>query len=401
MPDEEQEKKLRVLLVEDNPTDALLLQDELADVRSPRLEIINVSRLRDAVQKVVAEPFDVVLLDLGLPDSHGLETFHQFHHVAPRKPIIVLSGLDDEQVAIDTVHAGAQDYLMKGRVASDLLVRAMRYAIQRKRVEEELRHRNEQFQEDLNMAREFQQAFLPRRYPTFPPGADPNSSALQFAHFYQPSGAVGGDFFTVLSLGDKRAGVFLCDVMGHGVRAALVTAMIRGLVEELKPVALDPGHFITELNQALADVLEETDTTMFASAFYMVIDLEERQLRYSNAGHPPPFHLRPATGKVQAVEPGAQPCGPVLGLFRESSYGTGTQSFEPGDRMFLFTDGLYEVEGREDHQYGMERLLQAVEKRIQMQAEPLFTEVMEEIRAFSRDQVFADDVCMMAVEARG
>ncbi len=391
-------REMAVLLVEDNPTDALLLQDELEDVRDARFRIVHVERLRDAMQKVAAEPFDVVLLDLGLPDSRGLETFRQLHHVAPRKPIIVLSGLDDEQVAIDTVHAGAQDYLVKGRVASDLLVRAMRYAIQRKQIEEELRHRNEQLQEDLNLAREFQQAFLPRHYPSFPAAASTEESALQFDHFYQPSGAVGGDFFTVLPLSDTLAGVFLCDVMGHGVRSALVTAMIRGLVEELKPSAENAGEFLTELNRSLADVLEEADITLFASAFYTVIDLKKRELRFSNAGHPSPMYLRQKTGQVQAIEPEGERHGAVLGLFEHSTYGTTARTIEPGDRLFLFTDGLYEVESDANEQYGTERLREAVERRVQMAPALLFSDLMEEIRAFASQEVFPDDVCMMAVE---
>jgi PAS domain S-box-containing protein len=104
------------------------------------------------------------------------------------------------------------------------------------RSREELRTKNLLMEENLHMAREIQSAMLPQQYPTFPHHAPPEQSALQFVHRYQPAETVSGDFFSVSALSEDVAGVFICDVTGHGIRAALVTAMIRALVEELKPI---------------------------------------------------------------------------------------------------------------------------------------------------------------------
>ncbi|HVY71473.1 MAG TPA: PAS domain S-box protein, partial [Verrucomicrobiae bacterium] len=124
--------------------------------------------------------------------------------------------------------------------------------------QDELRHKNNQLEADIRMAREIQMALLPQQYPTFRGALGGNPSALRFFHKYHPSGAVGGDFFYVLALSDTAGGVFICDVMGHDVRAALVTAMVRALVEELKPVAHDPGRFLTQLNRDLRAILKQT-----------------------------------------------------------------------------------------------------------------------------------------------
>ena len=105
----------------------------------------------------------------------------------------------------------------------------------------ELRAKNTQMEDDLKMAREIQLTMLPQQYPTFPRSASPSESAFQFTHRYLPAGSVGGDFFSVSALSEDEAGVFICDVAGHGVRSALVTAMIRALAEELKPAANRPG----------------------------------------------------------------------------------------------------------------------------------------------------------------
>ena len=254
---------VQVLLIEDQLSDAVLLQDTLAEAAPGQFVVTHAERLADALRLLRQHTFGVILSDLGLPDSHGAETFERLRQAAVHLPIIMLTGLDDEELAVRIVHAGAQDYLVKGRVPGDLLVRAIRYAIERKRIEDELRQRNEQMAEDLAMAREFQAAFLPRRFPRFQHAADPSASALQFYCTYKPSGSVGGDFYTVFPVGETRAGIFLADVMGHGVRAALVTAMIRGLVEELKPLAHEPSRFLSALNRLLVDVLRQTDTMMF------------------------------------------------------------------------------------------------------------------------------------------
>ncbi len=133
-----EDKEIKVLLVEDNPGDAILIADMLASARGVTLNLECIDRLSDAVNRIDVGSFHVVLLDLSLPDSHGLETFTTMHAQAPGIPIIVLSGLDDENLAVRAVQEGAQDYLVKGQVDSNLLVRSIRYAIERKQTEEQL-----------------------------------------------------------------------------------------------------------------------------------------------------------------------------------------------------------------------------------------------------------------------
>jgi len=122
----------------------------------------------------------------------------------------------------------------------------------------QLRVKNRQMEDDMKMAREVQLTCLPQDYPTFPMGAKAEDLALRFSHLYLPSGLVGGDFFNVLPLSDTQAGVFIADVVGHGMRAALVVATIRGLLEQLTPIASDPGPFLTQLNHVYTGIFRET-----------------------------------------------------------------------------------------------------------------------------------------------
>jgi two-component sensor histidine kinase/CheY-like chemotaxis protein len=126
------EKNINVLLIEDNPGDARLIQEMLAEARGVTLNVQHAGSLSKGLEHINCNDIELALLDLSLPDSHGLDTFIKVQSNATDIPIIVLSGLDNEELAVEAVQRGAQDYLVKGKVDSDLLVRAIRYAIERK-----------------------------------------------------------------------------------------------------------------------------------------------------------------------------------------------------------------------------------------------------------------------------
>ncbi|MBL1201386.1 MAG: hybrid sensor histidine kinase/response regulator [Nostoc sp. ZfuVER08] len=138
-------KNIKVLLVEDNPGDVFLLQEFLKEVNTVIVDLMPVERLSEALKYLETEIFDVILLDLSLPDSQGLETFVTAHQQAKATPIIVLTGINDETLATRAMQEGAQDYLVKGQVTGDLLVRSMRYAIERQRADNALRQSEERF----------------------------------------------------------------------------------------------------------------------------------------------------------------------------------------------------------------------------------------------------------------
>ena len=526
------EVPVRILLVEDNPGDARLFQELLADAKTP-FSIDHVRKLSEAIQRLEQGGIDVVMSDLSLPDSQGLETFERLHAAAPQVPVIVLSGLDDETLAVETVERGAQDYLVKGRADTHLLVRSIRYALkriaaerelaeernllrsvinnlldsiyvkdvkgvyrldnlahmrsigaqhpedvvgktvfdffpydaavrfqaddqsvirtgkaivnrqepyahpngqkhwlattkvpfrnnqgqvigivgigrditERKRSEEqlamyneELREKNTQLEDDLDMASEVQQAFLPQQFPSFPKDVAPAQSAVAFYTRYLPTGAVGGDFFHVLPLSATEAGVFICDVMGHGVRAALVTAIQRALVEELAGLGTQPGEFLTHINQALLSILRRTRTPMFASAFYLYLNVATGEMRYANAGHPKPLHLRRSESRVDVLASNGSRPGAALGVFENAVYKTFLGDAKPDDLILMFTDGIFEVEGPAGDYFDQQRLIAAVQRRLRAPSEELLDALLTETRNFSVKHQFGDDVCLVGVE---
>ena len=264
----------------------------------------------------------------------------------------------------------------------------------------ELREKNEALEQDLEMARELQQAMLPHRYPRFPYHASKEESAVRFYHFYQPSMSVSGDFFEVLKLSDTSVGVFICDVMGHGVRAALVASTVSALVGQLRDYLGDPGELLSRLNRALRSTLEYSEGPIFASAFYLYADLEKGELSYANAGHPNPLRVHYTRDRADTFPLNGSKHGPALGLFDDAIYPNSNCELSPRDTLLLFTDGLFEVEGPGGDIYDYQRLLEAVNRRRELPAFQLCHEVIEEVQQFSAGRQFSDDVCLVAMEVR-
>jgi len=262
----------------------------------------------------------------------------------------------------------------------------------------ELREKNEALEQDLEMARELQQAMLPHRYPRFPHHTSKEESAVRFYHFYQPSMSVSGDFFEVLKLSDTSAGVFICDVMGHGVRAALVASTVSALLGQLRDYLGDPGGLLFRLNRELRSTLEYSEVPLFASAFYLVADLEKGELRYANAGHPNPLRVHCASDRAETYSLNGSKHGPALGLFDDAVFPNSQCELSPHDTLLLFTDGLFEVEGPGGDIYNYRRLLEAVNRRRELPAFQLCHEVIEEVQRFSAGRRFSDDVCLVAME---
>jgi sigma-B regulation protein RsbU (phosphoserine phosphatase) len=263
-----------------------------------------------------------------------------------------------------------------------------------------LSERNAQIEAELRMACEVQQALLPQGYPSFPARARPEHSALRFCDRYRPNGAVGGDFFDVLPLSDTRAGVFICDVMGHGVRAALVTAMVRVLIEGLRGQAGSAGQFLAEINRELLSILGQTSVTVFLSAFYAVVDTVTGELEYANAGHPAPLHVRRWEAEVVELAGAVGIPGPPLGVRDQASYAVGRAQLTVGDLLVLFTDGLFEVTGPDQEPFGEARLREAVQRRFVLPPGKLFDELLAEVQQYAGDKGFADDVCLLGMELR-
>jgi len=255
-----------------------------------------------------------------------------------------------------------------------------------------------QMEEELALARQVQLALLPQYYPAFPRGTAAAESALHFSHRYLPEALVGGDFFTILNVSDTQAGVLICDVMGHGVPAALVTAVQRVLVEEVQHLATDPGAFLGELNRRLHHFFEPLPTSMFVTALYMVIDTITGNLRFANAGHPAPLHVCRTKHEVRVM--GTEQLRPpfALGVANDSSYPTEEDRVKAGDLLFLYTDGLCDLGEGKELMPDDPRFLSLVQSCSRQYRGAFLDAVLAQARQFSGQEEFVDDVCVLGIE---
>jgi phosphoserine phosphatase RsbU/P len=271
-----------------------------------------------------------------------------------------------------------------------------------KRIQNELRQHNAQLADDLNLANEFQLAFIQREYPTFPSGVPLTDSAIELGHTYLPSGAVGGDFFEIFAVSRNRVGIFISDVMGHGVRSALIVATIRGLIEELGPFRDDPAAFLSHMNRDLSRIISHPGQTMFASAFYLVLDLSTGEMNWASAGHPPALLLQAQTKSVQNIggENDARP-EPALGLFPETEFHAHQDHIAKGDMLLLYTDGIAEAESpTEDRIFDVSGLAQTLERNAESTVTACLQQIVADAQDFSGSAHFDDDVCMIGMRLR-
>ena len=189
--------------------------------------------------------------------------------------------------------------------------------------------------EELRLAARLQQDFLPKQLPAVGP--------VRFHTLYRPAGYVSGDLYDVMRLDEKRVGFYIADAVGHGVPAALLTMFIKQalVTKEIIPGGyrlLPPNESLARLNQTLVD--QNLAHATFATALYGVIDVETLQVTIARAGHPAAMVLRAPTGDTPGgIEP-LQPDGGLLGVFPHETYELASAQLAPGDRLFVYTDGI-------------------------------------------------------------
>jgi sigma-B regulation protein RsbU (phosphoserine phosphatase) len=276
-------------------------------------------------------------------------------------------------------------------VSSDVtkLVNAQREATELAR---ELQHKNASYEEELHLAREIQQALTEKGFPQ----VGNSDFRADFGARYVPISGLAGDFFEVIPIRHDCAGVLICDVMGHGVRSALVVAMLRGLLEKQHPQAGDPSAFLKGLNEGLSAILERACTTMFATAFYGIVDLSSGTFRYACAGHPGPIIDGPGGPRQIACKRDEK--GPGLGLLRDAGYPECSLPLASFRRMVLFTDGVLEAENQQGEPFFEQRLIDIISAGAEQPLDGVLDRILSSVLDFSQTRHFDDDVCLLGID---
>jgi sigma-B regulation protein RsbU (phosphoserine phosphatase) len=271
-------------------------------------------------------------------------------------------------------------------------MRAAEYAAENQRLKDAM-------EEDVRVAGELQKAFFPKTYPVFPNGASPDEAYVEFAHYAESCGFVGGDLCSIKAISPTEAGLFLCDVMGHGVRAALGTAIVRSLIEELSPIESDPGEFMTHLNKRICPIFQSSKDVMFITALYLIIDTESGHVRFSSAGHPRPIRYSSRGCLSASIHDPHK--SPALALFEDHNYLSVTQQLDPRDVLLIYSDGIFETSNEEDQQYGKARLAEFVSAYARQPVSLQIKAILADLQQFSGKPKFEDDICLVGLKWRG
>jgi serine phosphatase RsbU (regulator of sigma subunit) len=313
----------RLLLVEDDPGDAFLVGELIAEV-DPDLAVTVAGSMPEALPLLPES--ECVLLDLNLPGYAGLDGLRTLLAADPLAAVCVLTGLDDEHLGTDAVAAGAQDYLVKGKVDGPLLIRAVRYAVERRRAETSLLHLREEQLVAAESVR-LERGLLPS-----PLLAGSDVHPVMFYRAGRTRAVLGGDFFDAVRDPDGTVHAIIGDVSGHGPDEAALGALLRVSWRALVLAGVAEERLLPELQRLL--VSERHDSRLFTTACMLTISGDTAVVRL--AGHPPPVALWSST----MLTP---PVGLPLGVATGETWPPLTVPLPPGWALLLYTDGLIEA----------------------------------------------------------
>ncbi len=385
--------RITVLLVEDDEGDAVLVEALLEEVGAD-IDLRRARTLRDA--EPLVPKVDCVLLDLGLPDTTGLDGLTRLLALPTPAAIIVLTGLDDERQGERAVGAGAEDFLVKGQVDGLALLRGIRYAVGRKHAEDTQRQLRDQKMLAAEKTR-LERGLLPS--PILEPG-----QGLDLVVRYQPGGSrmlLGGDFYDVVRTPDGTLQVIIGDVCGHGPDEAALGVFLRIAWRALVLADQEPSRVLRTLHEILEH--ERHQPGLFTTACMVTVSPDRRWARVYLAGHPEPMLL---VGD-RVVELPRHRAGLPLGVLPDSTWSGLDVPLPEGWSLLLYTDGL--VEGRvagDVERLGSERLIElivrAARDRPDWARHPagLLDELIASVKGLNGGEL-DDDMAVLLISDRG
>jgi len=380
----------RVLLVEDDEGDAFLVRELLID-SAPDIYLNRVSTLQAAEARLPGD-FDCVLLDLGLPDAEGMDALRLVLNAAPTLAVLVLTGVADEFRGIESVSYGAQDYLVKGNIDGEVLHRAIRYAVERKRADESMRRLY------ASEARAAENARLERGLLPQPLVSD---TGVQIVARYTPGrhqALLGGDFYDVVERADGDLFLLIGDVAGHGPDEAALGVCLRIAWRTLVLAGVDPETILPSMAAVLTS--ERSSEEVFATVTMVRVDAGRSTARFWLAGHPWPLLI---AGDHASSLP-MRVTGIALGVDDTATWVATDLAIDRSDRLLLFTDGLVEGYTGLDRssrlgEDGMRELL-AQRLRSGATGQALVEGLMHDVRSKNGGEL-TDDVAILLVSWAG
>ncbi|NIP96008.1 MAG: SpoIIE family protein phosphatase, partial [Akkermansiaceae bacterium] len=358
--------------------------------------------------------FDLVVTDWLMSGMDGLELLGKIRDRGKHADYvyaIILTSRTETRDMVTGIEAGADDFVCKPFDKDELRVRIkaaeriveLEHALARQNrqlaaANKVLSAANHRMKESLQAAAEIQRSFLPEH--------PPECEAAKFAWVYEPCEELAGDTLNIVPLDDSHVGIYIIDVSGHGVPAALLSvhlsriltrlhgtdSLLRRLVSDDGDSGYEvrgPAEVTSALNQRF---MYDEETQQYFTALYGILDLETRKFRYTSAGHPGPLVVSGGSGRLHKARP------PAVGFLPASEFSEQTLQCAPGDRLYFYTDGIFEVTNRNGEEFGEEGVCRILEAACHDSLAESLRTLREAARAWQDDKPFQDDLSLIAVE---
>ena len=379
----------RLLVVDDNEMNRDLLSRRL---KQQGHRVVSARNGREALEMIAADEFDLVLLDIMMPELDGYEVLERMRAegTLDQLPVIMISAVTEMESVIRCIEIGATDYLPKP--FNPILLKARVGAtLEKKRLRDKERLWAKSLERDLEIGREIQTSFLPE--------ALPRPAGWEIAARFQPARQVAGDFYDAFALaGGERVGLVVADVCDKGVGAALFMALFRSLLRAFseRTFASGDGNDSSRLLSTVAstnDYIARThgSANMFATAFVAALEPAGGSLSWVNAGHEAPVVFGTA-----GIRDRLPPTGPALGMMPDMKFEARESVLDPGETLFAFTDGVTEAKDGAGRFYSEERLLALLEEGA-TSAPALLDRIEAAVSAHASGAERSDDITMLAV----
>ncbi len=378
--EEMRKNHVKVLIVDDEPINRQVLKNHL---RLIGCDVTEASNGGEAIQLIRDEgPFELMLLDIMMPGMSGYDVCSVIResYSLYQLPILFLTAKNQITDIVTALEAGGNDYLVKPFDKRELISRAKNLITLKKAVEEQ--NKFIAFQNELGVARKLQSSILPE--------SAPEMTGLKADFYYEPMDSVGGDFFDFHEISPTELGVMIADVSGHGIPAALVSAMLKIAFSTQVRLAKEPAALLSQINTTL---LGKTKGA-FLTASYVYIDLEKKQMIHARCGHLPLI----LTHKNDESSFLSLPPGKLIGWIPELDIKEEVLKIRSGDRLVLYTDGITEASNSTKEMLGQENWQNIVAQTRFVSLSEAKSKLLNHIKTFTGRKSPDDDVTLVIVD---
>jgi sigma-B regulation protein RsbU (phosphoserine phosphatase) len=386
------ENSSKLLVVDDNEMNRDMLSRRLSRRKHTVVTAENGQQALDLIEK---ESFDVVLLDIMMPGISGIEVLKILREsYSPNDlPIIMATAKSENEDIVEALKLGANDYVTKPLNFPVVLARVSTQ-LSLKKSQDALKSAHDRMKSDLDAAAQIQQTLLPYNLPEI--------DSLAIAWKFYPCDELAGDFLNIFQLSENEIGIYIVDVMGHGVPAALLSFSVSRDLSPLAgpdsivlnsgdtPGAVSPVEVLTKLNTLYPF---ETNKDRFFTMLYGVLDIRDNQFRYGSAGHPGPLIIS-SDQSVQEISGEGFP----IGIVEKPDYNENTITLNQGDRMYLYSDGFIEERNKDGDRFDINQFQESIKSNYSLTLDKSIENTVTAIMSWHGSEHFSDDLSIIGIE---